>query len=270
MLESPLIAEGAGLAARKPGQLLIGLPRDAADGPSPVSLEEYRHLKDTGLCGQHDMAEFVATMRDKIPLAYFALIENTLAGEGEVVNGTGAYFLTPDGMLAIHIDVAGDAPLDLPVKGVPLVAMRAPIQKRSSSSTAWAKKGSLSLDDVIPDAVRPLLMQAKQKQLVVSANALVFHGMYSGYSLFVHTPVTIQDPNGSVVSVTVKNRVDVTAAAAFVFPYDLAPANERDAIRALVDGRLEADEPDGFVTDFESHYLASAMVASYYRRWGGA
>lgn len=244
MIRDPIIAEGAGLAARSPDQLLVGMPRAARpEDPTPVTSDEYRGLAALGF---GDPYQFAAPGQ-RLPMAAFLTWENTRASAGEVIDGRATLWFERDGRIMLRVDPsAGGPPLDLPVDGVPVVATRCPHQRHPG----WtSREGPLA--ERLPEAVRYAVDQARSARVPVTAEPIFLDRSYSGYSL---------DFGGH-------SRIDVTGAAAFVFPVILlAPPHEASAIRRRVAEQLDLDEPPDVVTDFDCRYLASASAADRYRR----
>src|SRR5262249_41149619 len=114
----------------------------------------------------------------------------------------------------------------------------------------WNAVTGRPLTETLPDPVCELVLFAREQGIAVSATPLFFEErIYCGYSLLVDG----------------RHRIDVTAAAGFLFPFELAaPSVDRNALAQTIAERLDAEEPDN-IRDFESRYLASAMIASYYR-----
>lgn len=244
VVRDPIIAEGAGLAARGPDQLLIGMPRAArAEEEAPVTADEYRGLAALGF---GDPTQFAAPGQ-RIPMAAFLYWENTRASAGQVIDGRATLWFERDGKTMLRVEPAdGSAPLDLPVDGVPVVATRCPHQRHPGWSSREAP-----LADCLPEPVRYAVDQARSARVPVTAAPLLLDGAYAGYSL---------EFGGH-------SRIDVTGAAAFVFPTILvAPPLDGPGIRARVAAQLELDEPPDVVTDFDCRYLASASAADRYRR----
>lgn len=262
MIVDPLIAEGAGLAARSAGQLLIGVPR--ADDPAAATTvcpEEYRRLYDAGM----GKPEQFAARHEKLTYAFFSYVENTIAGAGDVVNGRGELFLSPANLPMLRVvPQDGGAPLELPVSGVPVVAERIPLQKQNG---AWAGRTDLSIVDSLPAPLFRWVRDALRRQLKVTAAPIsTDFGAYCGYSLLTDAPITVRSPDGTTISTVVQHRIDVTAAAGYVFPYSqLPPGEDRVALAARIASALDANEPQDVIGDFESRYLASATIARYYQ-----
>lgn len=78
----PLLAEGAGLAARADHHCVLGMARAATDEVSPVTAEEYQEL---GRLGFPHPYEYFKQM-DRLPVAYFGMIENQVAARTQCVN----------------------------------------------------------------------------------------------------------------------------------------------------------------------------------------
>lgn len=238
----PLIAEGAGLAARTQECLLVGLPRAGdPNTETPVGPHEYGPLKKAGI---GDPQQF-AKSNQKLRLAAFMFWENTIAAAGNIVNGTGELRL--EGGLVLHVKPAdGSAPLDLPVSGVPVIAMPTARQRRDPN---WH---TTATTDDLPDAARSLVEMARWSKVPVRAYALIDRNeMYVGYTLHVGKAL----------------KVDVTGAAGFSFPQELADewvmgvkAHEK-AMR-----QLDTDEPSDVIDDFDCRYLASALASVRYAR----
>jgi hypothetical protein len=114
-----------------------------------------------------------------------------------------------------------------------------------------------------------LVLGALERGIRITALPLFLEGrIYCGYALTFPKPGKV-DPNDPANW----HRIDVTAGAAFTFPYQLIHSKWKpEDLRHQVKQRLESDEPPDIVDDFESRYLASAYVASYYRAarkgWG--
>lgn len=244
IVRDPIIAEGAGLAARSPDQLLVGLPRAAAaEEETPVTSDEYRGLATLGF---GDPYQFAAPGQ-RLPMAAFLYWENTRASAGQVIDGRATFWFERDGRIILRVEPAeGGPPLDLPVDGVPVVATRCPHQRHPG----WTgREGPLA--DCLPEAVRYAVDQARSARVPVTAAPIHHERIYCGYSL---------DFGGH-------SRIDVTGAAAFVFPAILvAPPLDAPTIRAEVAQQLDFDEPPDVVTDFDCRYLASAFAADRYRR----
>lgn len=238
----PLIAEGAGLAARTQEHLLVGLPRKGdPSARTPVGPHEYGDLKKAGI---GDPQQF-AKSNEKIPLSAFMFWENTIAAAGDVVNGTAELRL--EGGLVLHVKPeGGGAPLDLPIQGVPVVAMPTARQRKDPK---WHE--TATAEDV-PEPVKPLIEMARWSKTPVRAFALIDrNGMYVGYTLHV----------GKVL------KVDVTGAAGFSFPQELAEEWVMGAkAHEKAIAQLEQDEPSDVIDDFDCRYLASAMASVRYAR----
>ena len=244
MVRDPIVAEGAGLAARSPDQLLVGLPRAAAaEEETPVTPDEYRGLATLGF---GDPYQFAAR-GERLPMAAFLYWENTRAAAGQVIDGRATFWFERDGRIMLRVEPADGSPaLDLPVDGVPVVATRCPHQRHAG----WTSREA-PLADCLPEPVRYAVDQARSARVPVTAAPLIHERAYCGYSL---------DFGGH-------SRIDVTGAAAFVFPTILiAPPLDAASIKARVAQQLDVDEPSDVVTDFDCRYLASASAADRYRR----
>ena len=245
MLDSPLLGERAGLAARLSGQLVVGLPRDGEAGDeTPVTVAEYRGLKELGMGNPTAFGGY----GERLKIGFFRFVEDTLAAKGDVVNGTGSLFLRGD-VLMLHIEVPGEDALEQAVKGVPVIAMRAPIQMEAGWDQDLGHEHALR--DVLPEPAHLAVREAQRRKLPVRAAPLVWDRMYAGYML------TLGD----------RWRIDVTGPSAWVFPWELAPSLDKEATLAAIRERLDADEPSDVVEDFESRYLAGASAAARYRSY---
>jgi hypothetical protein len=248
MIRDPLIAEGAGLAARSQDQLLVGLPRGpGGEELSPVTSDEYRGLAAIGFGDPYQFAG----PGQRIPMAAFGYWENSRAATGEVIDGRATLWFAGDGRIVLRVEPAdGSPPLDLPVDGVPVVATRCPLQRHAG----WQAREA-PLAECLPEPVRYAVDQARTAMVPVSAAPIMFERGYAGYSL---------DFGG-------RARIDVTGAAAFAFPTILvAPPLDPASIRQRVARQLDLDEPPDVVTDFDCRYLASATAADRYRRFRAA
>jgi hypothetical protein len=264
LIQNPLIAEGAGLAALNPDQFVVGLPRSGdMESLTTAITSTYFNLKDTGLGDPRPFAHPSA----RLPLSFFSYIENTVAERGRVLNARATLQLDESSQLRLRMVLAdGSEAPTVHVGGVPVVAMRAPIQ---CTSTDWASRTDLSPSECLPEAIRELVLGVIERGIKVTALPLFLEGrIYCGYALTFLKPGK-SGPNDP----TNYHRIDVTAGAAFVFPYQLTHSKWKpEDVRYQVKQRLESDEPPDIVDDFESRYLASAYVASYYRAarkgWG--
>ena len=264
MIANPLIAEGAGLAALNPDQFVVGLPRTGnLESPTTALCSTYFNLKDTGLGDPRPFAHPSA----RLPLSFFSYVENTVAAKGQVLNARATLQLDESPLLQLRMVLAdGSEAPTIQVGGVPLVAMRSPIQL---ASTDWASRTDIPLSETLPEPIRALVLGAVERGIRITALPLFLEGrMYCGYALTFPKPGKL-DPNNPANW----HRVDVTAGAAFTFPYQLIHSKWKpEDLRHQVKQRLESDEPPDIVDDFESRYLASAHVASYYRAarkgWG--
>ena len=248
MVRDPIIADGAGLAARSRDQLLVGSPRAArAEEELPVTSDEVRGLVAIGFGDPYQFAG----PGQRLTMAAFLYWENARAADGEVIDGRGTLWFDQSGRVVLRVEPADRSPpLDLPVDGVPVIATRCPHQRHPG----WASRQP-PLADCIPEPVRYAVDQARSARVPVTAAPIMFEQAYAGYTL---------DFGGH-------SRVDVTGPAAFVFPALLvAPPLDAGLIRARVARQLDDDEPPDAVTDFDCRYLASASIADRYRRYRAA
>lgn len=245
MLDSPLLGERAGLAARLPGQLVVGLPRDGdSEEETPVTVAEYRSLKKLGMGDPTAFGNYGA----KLKIGFFRFVEDTIAATGGVVNGTGSLFLRDD-TLMLRIEVGDEEPLEKAVKGIPVVAVRAPIQIQPGWDQDLGKEHPLR--ETLPAPALLVVLDAQRRKLPVRAFPLVWDRMYAGYTLLLGD----------------RWRIDVTGPSAWVFPWELAPSLDKKATLDAIRARLDADEPSDVVENFESRYLASASAASRHRAY---
>lgn len=265
MIQNPLIAEGAGLAALNPDQFVVGLPRSGElSSLTPAITSTYFNLRDTGLGDPRPFAH----PSERLPLSFFSYIENTVAARGQVVNARATLRFDELTLLQLRMVLpdGSEAPT-AHVKGVPLVAMRAPIQ---CTSPDWASRAEVPLSETFPEPIRELMLGVLQRGIKVTALPLwLEQRIYCGYALKLPMPVKLGTDDA-----VVNYRIDVTAGAGFVFPYELTdPSWKAEDVKYRVKKRLEDDEPPDIVTgDFEARYLASAYLASNYRMarksWG--
>jgi hypothetical protein len=242
----PILAEGAGLAARTQEALLIGLPRSGDPNVgTPVGPTEYRSLKKAGI---GDPEQF-AKSNERVPLSAFMYWENTIAAAGSVVNGVGEIGLDQTGaQLLLRVTPEDNsAPLTLPIFGVPVIAMKSPLQ---ISDPNWHQRPRATSAD-LPRALYPLLNIGRAANLPLTARPLVDHNThYCGFSLLLAN----------------RHRIDITAAAGFLYPQDLDPTGNGASIHDHALRQLDQDEPSDIIDNFDCRYLASALMACRYGR----
>lgn len=244
-VEDPLLAEGAGLAARTPEQLLVGIPRDGdLESQTPVTAIEYDRLRKERIFDPHQFAGTNQYLR----LAAFAYWENTVAAAGDVVNGSGELLLDQNSSgLLLRITPIGEKSFDVPVTGVPVVALKCPRQAEPD----WDQEPATSAG-ALPQPLRRLVDRARTLGLPLGARPMIDRDrLYAGWSL----------------SVADRFRVDVTGAAGFLFPTDLAaPGVDARAAHERAMQQLDSDEPSFAISDFDCRYLASALISVRYAR----
>jgi hypothetical protein len=245
MIANLIIATGAGLAARGDDQLLVSPARPALTiARLPVTANEWARMRETPF---GDPARFAAP-GEAIPVAALLLWEDTVAAAGECINGRATLLLASASPLAFVVRIEpddGSEPLDLPIDGVPVVATLCPHHEIPGWESVIP-----AMPYAMPPSLEPLVRAAHAARVPIGAEPIVVDRQYAGYSLHLGG-----------------RRVDVTGPAGFVFPAQLAARGvDARAVHDQIKRQLDRDEPSDVVTDFEHRYLASALLATRYRK----
>jgi len=245
MTTNLIIATGAGLAARADDQLLVS-PTRSRPTPAqlPVTAIEWERMRET-LFGNPSL---FAGPGELIPAGALFTWEDLVSAAGACINGRATLLLASSSPLAITVRIEpddGSEPLDLPVDGVPVVATLCP----HHAMPDWESEIP-AMPYALPLSLEPLVRAAHAARVPVGAEPIFVDRQYAGYSLHIDS-----------------RRVDVTGPAGFVFPAQLAAKNvDARAVHQHILRQLDWDEPSDVVTDFEHRYLASALLATRYRK----